>query len=211
MARTIGRSLLMASVFAATAVAQDSVLHAVCRDPHPAPTCGSCFLFEYMGALRLAGTEVTRSATDHDALRSWFAWDVGAMKNRTASTSLGASLGIGGSADGVRIALRARRRQWLDHDMVFDVGAGPLMTMFQRGGAEGEVATYGATADVGAGRARLGLITLSADVARQRGTTQFATHLGARTESRGVVIVSIIAAIGGVLVASTRGFSGYAD
>jgi hypothetical protein len=83
--------------------------HATCRDPHPAPTCGSYFLFEYMGAVRIAGTRITTTTETRDALRSWFAWDVGWMKSQSPATSLGASLSTGGSADGTRIVVRARR------------------------------------------------------------------------------------------------------
>jgi len=205
MSRGIIGGLLLSTLISAGANAQDSVQHAFCRDPYPAPTCRSYLLFEYMGALRVAGTEVDRIGSDRDALRSWFAWDIGAMRNRSPSVSLGASLGIGGSADGVRVALRARRRQWLGHDMVFDLGAGPLMTNLQQGGSEGETPTWGATADAGIGRARVGLVTLGADVARQRGRMQLATHVGARTESRGAVAVSVIAVIGGLLVLSSLG------
>jgi hypothetical protein len=196
MSRRVIRGLLVGAFVAARAGAQDSVAHATCRDPHPRPVCGSYFLFEYMGALRAAGTQVTTTVETRDALPSWFAWDVGWMANRSASTTLGASLGIGGNADGTRVSLKARQRRWLDHNLVFDAGAGPLVAAVQNNGVEGQTATYGATADVGFGRARVGLVTLSADVARQRGEMQFATHVGVRTESRGAAIVSAVAAFG---------------
>src|SRR3954467_10486066 len=78
-------------LFVPPAHAQDSVRSAVCRDPHPAPTCGSYFLFEYMGAVRLAGTHITTTRETREALRSWFAWDVGWMNSQSPATSLGAS------------------------------------------------------------------------------------------------------------------------
>lgn len=189
------------------AFAQEPVEHATCRDPHPAPTCGSYFLFEYMGAVRLAGTQITTTREKRDALGSWFAWDVGWMKNQSPAKSLGASLSIGGSADGTRIALKARRRQWLDRNLVLDASAGPMVTALQNGGVEGQSSTFGATADVGFGRARLGLLTMSADVAQQRGRTHLAVHAGARTESRGVVVVSIAAILGGLAVLTALGGS----
>jgi hypothetical protein len=166
-------------------------------------------LFEYMGAVRMAGTRVTTATETRDALRSWFAWDLGWMQNTSRSTSRGGSLEIGGSADGTRIAAKAKQRWWLDHDLVVDASAGPLLTAFQRGGIEGQVTSMGATGDVGIGRARLGLLTLSADAARQGDRMQLALHGGVRTESRGAVIVSIGAIVGTIVLLAALGSGGY--
>ena len=157
----------------------------------------------------MAGTRVTTTSETRDALRSWFAWDLGWMQNTSRATSRGGSLSIGGSADGTRIAAKAKQRWWLDHDLVFDASAGPLVTAFQQGGVAGQVMSMGATADVGFGRARLGLVTLSADAARQGGRTQLALHGGVRTESRGVVIVSLAAIVGTVALLAALGSGGY--
>ena len=200
MSRMVIRGFLISAIVASTAGAQDSIAHRTCRDPHPAPVCGGYFLFEYNAAARVAGTQVTDAIRTRDALRSWFTWDVGWMSNRSPSRSLGASVAIGGSADGARVALLARHRSWLSRDVVVDASAGPLMAMIQNGGQEGMTETHGATAAVGVGRARIGLLTVGMDVARQRGATQRAMHVGLRTESRGAALVSAVAAIGGLIV-----------
>jgi len=206
-----GAALALILTLAANARAQSAgVEHATCRDPHPAPLCGGYFLFEYNAAARIAGTQVTDAIKTRDALPSWFTWDVGWMKNRSPSRSLGASVAIGASYDGTRIALLARHRSWLSHDMVVDASAGPLMAMIQNGGQEGMTSSYGATAAAGFGRARLGLLTVGMDVARQRGAMQLATHVGVRTESRGAALVSVVAAVGGLIVMAALGSgSGY--
>ena len=64
------------------------------------------------------------------------------------------------------------------------------------------VPTYGGTVDIGFGRARVLVGTVNVDVVRQQGTTAFGLHVGGRTESRGVALVSIAAAIGGLIVAA---------
>ena len=203
----VAKNLLSIALVTMPAIAQDSVAHARCRDPHPAPACGSYFLFEYMGAVRLAGTQVTTAYETRDALRTWFAWDVGWMRNAGRERSRGASLSVGGSADGTRLAVKARGRWWLDHNLVVDAAAGPMVTALQNGGIEGQSPTGGATVDIGFGRARLGLVTLSTDMASQRGRMQFATHAGVRTESRGVVIVTVSAILGVVALIAAIGAS----
>jgi hypothetical protein len=192
-------ALCLALTIGAVASAQDSVQHAACRDPHPAPVCGSYLVFEYMGGGRLLGTRVTTLAETRDALRSWFAVDIGVMRSASPTSSMGASFGIGGSADGSRVSVRLRRRQWLDRNLVFDLSGGPLVLASKTRGPESSSTSLGATADAGFGRARLGLVTLGADVAQQAGKTQMAMHAGARVESRGALVVTaatILAAIG---------------
>ena len=190
------RALLICILAASRVRAQDSVQHATCRDPHPAPVCGAYFLFEYNGGLRLAGTTVTTAGITKDALRSWFAWDIGWMRNVSPTRAIGVAAAIGGSADGTRLAVRLKHRSWLQHDMVVDASTGPLMTMLEREGLAGQVPTAGWTGDVGVGRARIGLVTLGADVARQTGRIQFATHAGVRAESRAAALVSLGAVVG---------------
>jgi hypothetical protein len=180
--------------------AQDSAQHERCRDPHRAPICASYLLFEFNAGGNVAGTEFVQSFQTKRALPSWFGWDVGWMKNISPRSTLGAAVEIGGSEAGTRLALRAKHRRWLKNDMVFDASAGPLMAQRQTG--DGVVPTYGGTADIGFGRARVLVGTVNIDVARQQGTTALGVHLGGRTESRGVAVVSIAAAIGGLIVAA---------
>jgi hypothetical protein len=193
--------LLLAAVGAAAG--QERTPHAHCRDPHPAPVCESYLLFEYNGALRQSGTTINTARGVKKPLDSWFAWDVGWMKNRTPTSSLGGALEVGGSGDGVRVALRAKSRHWLPNDFAFDMSAGPLMAQYQTG--DGERPTFGITGDVGFGRARWVLLTGGFDMARQNSAMQVATHVGGRAESTMVVIISAVAAIGGILVASALG------
>jgi hypothetical protein len=149
------------------ASAQDSVQHARCRDPHPAPVCGSYFLFEFNAAGNVGGTTFTRPLWEPKvALPSWFGWDVGWMKNVSRTTSLGGALELGGNEQGTRLALRGKHRRWLAHQMVFDASAGALMAQRQTGA--GVIPTYGATADVGFGRARVLVGTVGVDVPASR-------------------------------------------
>lgn len=191
------------------------VAHARCRDAHPRPACGSYFLFEFAAAGRVAGTISERTCPiqtvdcSRPALPSFFGWDIGWMRNPEAARSFGASVQIGGSEEGTRIALRARHRSWLRDDFVADVSAGPLMRQVTGRNQEGTSETYGATADLGIGRARLGVVTVGADVARQFGRTELAAHAGGRVESAGVAIVSALAAIGGIVVLSALGGADY--
>jgi hypothetical protein len=196
------RAVLGAAISATTLGAQDTSRHRVCRDPHPVPLCRSYFLFEYGAAARVTGTTVARGYPQQEpALDSWFAWDIGWMRNQTPRYGFGAAAEIGGSGDGVRLALRARARRWLTHDYVVDVSAGPLMSQLQT--KEGEIPTYGATGEFGVGRARVLLVTAAVDMARQNGSMQHAMHVGGRAESRAAAIISILAAAGGLLVVAS--------
>jgi hypothetical protein len=205
MNRGIRRAALAAAIGTSALGAQDGAAHPRCRDQHPAPVCASYFLFEFNAASRTGGTKVVMPFGRKDnALDSWVGWDVGWMVNRTPTTSLGGALEIGGSSDGVRVAIRGKARRWLQHRFVADASLGPLMSQFQTG--DGERPTFGLTADVGLGRARLGLVTIGADMAMQNGSMQFANHIGGRAESTGAVIISAVAAVGGFLVLA--GFGG---
>lgn len=205
--------IVAASVLLVHGIAQAQSV-ATCRDPHPAPVCGGYFIFEYNGALRIAGNWVDLEGSRTKALPSWAGVDVGRMWNRSPSTSLGGALEIGPSGDGNRIALRAKRREWLAKDMVLDLSGGPLIAQLETTGTpDGIIYTYGATGDIGFGRARVGLITIGSDVARQRGQFAFGTHMGARLESRGSVVATAVAFVGsliavGVLV-THRGVDSY--
>ena len=193
-------SLAALLLFAGTrARAQDSVQHAKCRDPHPAPVCGGYFLFEFNAGGNVGGTTFTPPFWGAKrALPSWFGWDVGWMRNLSPTTTLGGAFEIGGNEQGTRLALRAKHRRWLAGHMVFDASAGALMAQRQTG--DGVIPTYGATADVGFGRARVLVGTVGVDIARQQGEMEFGAHIGGRAESRGVALISIMAAIGGLLV-----------
>ena len=188
----------MTVVLAGSLLGQDSAQHRRCRDPHPAPVCAGYLLLEYNAGMRMAGTTVRTTYGREDALDSWFAWDVGWMKNWAPRSSIGNAFEIGGSSDGVRLALRGKTRRWLSHEFAVDASAGPLMTQFQTG--DGVRPTYGLTADVGVGRARLVFLTIGVDVAQQTSVMQVGMHAGGRAESRGAALISAIAAIGGLLV-----------
>jgi hypothetical protein len=188
-------SLLLA---ADTGSAQDTVQHQWCRDPHPVPVCRSYWLFEFNAAGNVAGSNFVQEFETKKALPSWFAWDVGWMRNVSRATSVGVAAEIGASGDGTRLALRAKGRRWLHRNLVVDASVGGLMT--QRQTFDGVVPTYGATADAGFGRARLLIGTVGVDAARQQGRMGVGLHLGGRAESRGAILVSAAAAIGGLIV-----------
>lgn len=178
-----------------------------CRDPHPFPACGSYLLFEYTASQRIAGTKTPRINGGRVDLPQYVAWDIGWMKNIRPTQSLGASLQVGGSGDGNRIALRARHRTWMARRYVLDLGAGPLMAQQQGEADQGVQETYGATADVGVGIARVGVATLGFNAARQSGHNASSLHLGGRLESAGVVVATVIGIAGAVLLVAALGGS----
>lgn len=150
-------------------VAEAAAVHATCRDPHPAPPCARYFLFEMTGTVRIGGTQTEApgclSVCTRPALPAWLAWDAGWMRNAGTSRAYGGSVQVGGSEEGVRIALKARHRSWLAHDRVVDAAAGPLMTQLQAGGGDAGISqTYGATADIGVGFARLSTRPMMTDL-----------------------------------------------
>lgn len=181
--------------------------HARCRDPHRFPVCGSYLLFEYSASQRIAGTRTPRPGGDRVDLPRYVAWDIGWMKNVRPTRSLGVSLQMGGSGDGNRVALRARRRTWMASRYVLDVGAGPLMAQQQGELDQGVQETYGAMVDVGVGIARVGVATLGFNAARQSGHNASSIHLGGRLESAGVVVATVIGIAGALLLAAALGGS----
>jgi len=74
------------------------------------------------------------------------------------------------------------------------------MAMVLDGEIDGNRPSYGATADLGIGRARVGLATVGVDIAKQAGANRLGVHAGGRLESRAVGFLSIIAAAGGLIV-----------
>lgn len=186
---------------------QPAPAHARCRDPHAFPVCGGYLLFEYSASQRIAGTKTPRPGGDRVDLPQYVAWDIGWMKNIRPTQALGASLQVGGSGDGNRVALRVRHRTWMASRYVLDVGAGPLMAQQQGQFDQGVQETYGATADVGVGIARVGVATLGFNAARQSGHNASSIHLGGRLESAGVVVATVIGIAGAVLLVAALGGS----
>jgi hypothetical protein len=184
--------------------ARPAAAHARCRDPHPFPVCGSYLLVEYTASQRIAGTKTPRAGGDRVDLPQYVAWDIGWMKNVQPSQSLGVSLQGGASGDGNRIAIRLRHRTWMASRYVLDVGAGPLMAQHQGAFDEGVQESWGATADAGVGVARVGVVSIGFNTARQSGHTASSMHLGGRLESAGVVVATVIG-VAGVLILSSSG------
>ena len=179
--------VVVAVVSHGSTVAAQAPVHAKCRDAHALPTCGSYFLFELSGTARISGSSIGRcdfTCTVENPLPGYGSVDIGWMRNVDTTRALGGSLQIGGSDQGTRLALRIRHRSWLPHGFTFDAGAGPLLEA--RGG--------GVTGDIALGRARIGSLMLGQDIARQYGEVVTGTHAGARLESTGGAIGSLLIA-----------------
>ena len=189
---------------------------AFCFSSTSLPSCGSYLVFEMTGGFRLTGTTRLYSTNPAYAacgpgcrindLPSYLAWDIGWMKNRSSNSAVGASLQVGGSEDGARLALRARSRFFLPHNGVFDVAAGPLAVRIGNTAEPREA--YGATGDVALGIRRVGTAFVGADVTNDRSRIAAALHGGVRLESWPAVAGTALATAGAIMtaVALSRGF-----
>ena len=105
----IGLAVLVSALAVEAAGARLAPAHDRCRDARSYPTCGGYFVFEFNAASRIGGTKVDMPfGLKKNALDSWVAWDAGWMVNRSAVSSLGGALEIGGNSDGVHVALRGK-------------------------------------------------------------------------------------------------------
>jgi hypothetical protein len=182
-----------------------------CRDAHRFPVCGSYFLFEIIGTDRLAGTKTLQpgcppTSTSRACLRrdfqSYLAADIGRMHSTDGTHASGVSVQLGGSDDGGRVAFRARRRWWVSDRTVIDGGIGPLAAQQRDGSTAGSRWVYGATAQLGVGRSRIGVVTGGMDVASSRASV----HAGLAVESQGMILAGL-----GILGAGIALVSGIAQ
>lgn len=187
---------------ASPAASSPSSPRSFCFRPTRAPRCRSYLALEMVAVGRLAGTTSTRPSCGagpfcrQEDLRAYLGGDIGWMRNVDSTRALGVSLQIGGSEDGVRVALRARRRQWLPHHLVFDLAAGPLTAQQQPNDNTGVKQSYGFTAESGVGVSNFGTLVLAGDVTRRPGHSASALHGGARLESWPAVIGGAVVVAG---------------
>ena len=179
-----------------------------CYSSNPLPACRTYLIFEMTGAVRLAGTTrpyatgplyagcVGPGCRSED-LPSYLAWDLGMMRSVDSRYALGGSLQVGGSEDGVRLAVRARSRLFLSRNSVLDLAAGPLAVRI--GNAAQPRETYGLTADGALGIRRIGTVVLGTDVTNDHGRMATAMHAGVRLESMPAVVASALVAAGGIM------------
>jgi hypothetical protein len=171
-----------------------------CYRPQRLPRCDSYLVFELTGTRRLGGTHSFRdcpppTSCPEEDLKPYLAWDIGWMTNRDSTHSQGVSFEVGGSEEGTRLALRARRRLWLQHQVVMDLGAGPLMSQYQAFDRTGTKPSYGLTGEAGVGIARIGVLAVSADVTKRPNHAAVGLHAGARTEGLPAGFASLVVSV----------------
>ncbi len=125
-------------------------------------------------------------------------FEVGAMRNRSATTAIGAtamaSFGTGGS-----LAVKGRYRRWLSTPgLSLDLGAGPALIgrAYSRTGAN----TPGLTADVALTARDFGAVVARVDLQRTDGKTASALYGGVRLGSQPALVASGVLAVGFVLI-----------
>lgn len=96
------------------------------------PGCRTFFLAEGNVYTPVAGSRYSRRPYDNgpdtrSLELSWYvAWELGGMRSVSDNDAVGASVLVGGDANGARWGLKGRYRRWLDEATAVDVGAGVL-------------------------------------------------------------------------------------
>jgi hypothetical protein len=114
--------------------------------------------------------------------------ELGAMKNRSGGTALGASV-MASFGTGASLAVKGRHRRWLSPSgTALDLGAGPVLVGRAQAGVGPN--TPGLTADVALNAKDLGAVVLRVDVLRARDKTMTALYAGARVGSQPALVAT---------------------
>ena len=175
-----------------------------CFRGRPAPTC-STFLITEVGAYRRVVGSVTRYSQrgnvggppneflSHD-LENQLTFEIGAMKNRTTNTAVGATV-VASFGRGATVALKGRYRRWLSpQGIALDLGAGPILLGSAHSGDGPN--TPGLTADVALNASDYGAVVARVDVLRTNGKTASAVYGGVRLGSKPAVVATGVLTIG---------------
>ena len=174
-----------------------------CFRGRPAPTCSTFLITEVGGYQRVVGS-VTRYGQggsvggppeflSHD-LGNQLTFEIGAMKNRTTNTAVGATVAAS-FGTGAALALKGRYRRWLSpQGIALDLGAGPILLGSAHSGDGPN--TPGLTADVALNAHDFGAVVARVDVLRTNGKTASALYGGVRLGSQPAVVATGVLAIG---------------
>lgn len=193
-----------------------------CWRGRPAPACRTFLLAEGNVFTPVAGSRYTRtgynSGTPTQSLElTWYvAWELGGMVNVDANDAVGASVLVGGDANGARWGVKGRYRHWLDAATALDVGAGVLGAgrSVPRAGQPGNdhVPAVGFTGDVSLGVTEWASFGVRADVLwSEEGGDDPATayYIGTRLGTRPALVLSaaplVLALVGAVFVVGSGG------
>jgi hypothetical protein len=88
----------------------------LCFHPQPRAACRNYTITEFGVGSRAPGEDE----------RHYF-WDLGVMRNRSATTAIGASLHFAGGDDFQRYGVKVRYRRWLSESVPLDVAPGVVM------------------------------------------------------------------------------------
>jgi hypothetical protein len=203
----VGMAALCTMAPPLAAQAQTGLPSTFCLRGQPLRSCRSYLVFELTGTTQLTSTshEVTivpSPAFTEPDLRSYVAWNIGAMENRDSTHALGASLEAGVAFEGGRVAIKGRRRTWLANNDAFDVAAGVLATS-QQTSRGGSVLAYGLTAESAFGLGDQVSVAISGDLVRSRERGSAALKVGLRLGSYTAMAATGLIAVGVAVIAST--------
>lgn len=148
---------------------------AFCWVGRPAESCRTFLVAEASAHLLVAGTRYTRRDYNGPLEGKWhlvghFGWEVGVMRNLDPRHAVGATVLVGGDANGVRLALKGRYREWRSRRAAMDVGAGFLVARRAEPFADRNrpgnqhVVVAGLTGDVALGLTDWASVSLRADL-----------------------------------------------
>jgi hypothetical protein len=213
--------LACAGVYPAAADAQIQPApspRAFCAQGAPGESCRAFLVVEGNAYAVLAGSTYRRTGygpgevTQSRHLTGHAAVEAGAMTNLGARDAIGAAFLLGGDANGIRLALKARYRRWLDRGAALDAGAGMMIARRAEPYADPDrpgnfhVAVSGVTGDVALGLTEWASVSVRGDLLvdddGQRATALYGgVKLGTRPTAAGVAIPLLFAAILGLVTA----------
>lgn len=155
---------------------------AFCWAGRPAESCRTFLVAEASAHLLAVGTRYTRTGYDGVREGKWhmvghFGWEVGVMRNVDPRHAVGATVLVGADANGARVALKGRYREWMGRRAAMDVGAGLLVARRAEPFADPDrpgnqhVVVAGLTGDVALGFTDWASVSLRADLVTDAGGT----------------------------------------
>lgn len=215
-----GAALLAAAPLPPPAAAQPRAERAFCWAGRPAESCRAFLVAEGNAYVLAAGSTYRRYGYGHDEvtrerhLVGHVGWELGAMTNVGPRDAVGATLLVGGDANGVRVGLKGRYRRWMGRRAAMDVGAGVLHARraepFPQAERRGNhaVAVTGLTGDVAVGLTDWASVSVRGDLLWDAdGRPATGVYGGLKLGTRPAIaatVVPIAAALVAVLAANGR-------
>jgi hypothetical protein len=193
---------------------------AFCYVGRPAESCRMFLVAEGNAYGAFAGSRYRRTGYQgevrrHRHLAPHIAWEVGAMRNVTERSAVGAVLLVGGDANGERVALKARYRRWLTPRSAVDVGAGALFARRAEPHADPDrpgnfhVPAAGVTGDVAVGLTDWVGVSVRGDLlVDSDGERAHALYGGLKLGTRpaaAITVLPLLLGVVGVLIVGTGG------